>query len=89
METKENETTEERIKRLKLEGMGDYYTRAGDRITVRLPRRGYAELVDKVFPYIALVELREGLRLKHRRTVENPDDYVLEFDVVPADAGGE
>jgi len=81
------ETLDKRLKRLGIVGFEKYYEvlREGKGLRVRLPK---AELkadkgfLDRVFGHHQLTVLQGKGKLVHRRTVENPDDWVLEYDVV-------
>lgn len=85
------ETVDERLKRLGIVGFERYYEvlDGGKVLRVRLPKadlKADRALVSKVFGHHQLTVLQGKGKLVLRRKVENPDDYVLEYDVVPADA---
>ena len=85
---------DKRLKRLGIAGFEKYceVLDGGRGLRVRLPKadlKADPGLVNKVFGHHQITVLQGKGKLVHRRTVENPDDWVLEYDVVPADAGEE
>ena len=67
----------------KLAEMAGSCTRADNIVTLRIPRRRFDYHRARALSYTTLKLLSEGERLKAPplRVVENPDDYVLTYEV--------